>query len=100
MSLTRHQITATALRRASTATATSRSRRLMLAPRLITAAIGIPIIVGVIYVGGVLFTAVICVILAIAAIEFVHMMMRVEQLLWRPHPDAIAAAVGCAALPI
>jgi phosphatidate cytidylyltransferase len=72
----------------------------MLAQRLLTAAIGIPIIVGVIYVGGHVFTAVVCVILAIAAIEFVHMMTRAERPLWRPNPVAIVAAGGAAALPI
>jgi phosphatidate cytidylyltransferase len=72
----------------------------MLAQRLLTAAIGIPIIVGVIYVGDVLFTAVVAVILAIAAIEFVHMMMRKDRLLWRPGPIALIAAAGCAAMPI
>lgn len=72
----------------------------MLAQRLLTAAIGIPIIVAVIYVGGILFTAVVAVILAIAAIEFVHMMMREERPLWRPSPVALVAAVGVAAMPI
>lgn len=72
----------------------------MLAQRLITAAIGIPIIAGVIFIGGVLFTAVVCTVLAIAAIEFVHMMMRDERPLWRPSPVALIAAAGAAAMAI
>lgn len=72
----------------------------MLAQRLLTAAIGIPIIVGVIYVGGHLFTAVMCVIVAIAAIEFVHMMTRDARPLWRPSSVALVGAAGATAMPI
>jgi phosphatidate cytidylyltransferase len=72
----------------------------MLVQRLLTAAVGIPIILGVIYLGGWLFTGVVAAILAIAAMEFVHMAQRESRPLWRPSPAAIVAAVGVAAIAI
>lgn len=72
----------------------------MLAQRLLTAAVGIPIIAGLIYLGGHVYTAAVCVILAIAAIEFVHMMIGARQSLWHPSSIALIAAAGVIAMPI
>ncbi|HEY8765716.1 MAG TPA: phosphatidate cytidylyltransferase [Dehalococcoidia bacterium] len=72
----------------------------MLAQRLLTAAIGIPIVIGVILIGGHLFTAVACVILGIAALEFVHMARREERPLWQPSAAAIAAVAVVVAVTI
>jgi len=72
----------------------------MLAQRLLTAAVGIPIVLGVIYVGGWLFTIVLAVILAIAAIEFVHMAQQESTPLWQPSLAAIVAAAGVAGVAI
>ncbi|MEO8457875.1 MAG: phosphatidate cytidylyltransferase [Chloroflexota bacterium] len=72
----------------------------MLAQRLLTAAVGIPVIAALIYFGGHVFTGVVCAILAIAAIEFVQMMLGGDDPLWRPSPIALIAAGGVVALPI
>jgi phosphatidate cytidylyltransferase len=72
----------------------------MLSQRLITAAVGIPIILAIIYLGGALYTAIVAVILAIAAIEFVHMLTGTQRPVWRPTRLALAAAAVCAAMAI
>jgi len=78
----------------------------MLAQRLITAAIGIPVILGVILLGGALYTAVAALILAIAALEFVHALSPLVDAdaqprpLWQPRPAALIAAVGAAAMAV
>lgn len=51
----------------------------MLAQRLITAAIGIPVILAVVLLGGIAYTLVAAAILALAAYEFVVMMMPREE---------------------
>ena len=68
----------------------------MLAQRLITAAIGIPIIVGVILLGGIIYAIVAGAILALASLEFCALAERSEESrpLWRPRPLAVAAAAG------
>ncbi len=72
----------------------------MLAQRLLTAAVGIPIVIAVIVIGGNLFTAVASVILGIAAVEFVHMAQREERSLWSPSPEALIAVAGVVAVTI
>jgi phosphatidate cytidylyltransferase len=72
----------------------------MLAQRLLTAAVGIPIVIAVILIGGHLFTAVACVILGLGALEFAHMARREERPLWQPSAAAIAAVVGVVAVTI
>jgi phosphatidate cytidylyltransferase len=72
----------------------------MLAQRLLTAAIGIPIVIAFILIGGHLFTAVACVILGLGALEFVKMAQRQERPLWSPMPAAIAAGLGVVAVTI
>jgi phosphatidate cytidylyltransferase len=72
----------------------------MLAQRLATAAVGIPIILAVTLIGGVLFTAVVALILALAALEFIHMLdpeARVRPL-WQPTTAALVAIAGVVAL--
>lgn len=68
----------------------------MLAQRLITAAIGIPVIVGVILLGGIVYAVVAGAILALASLEFCAIAERPEEPrpLWRPRFPAIAAAAG------
>jgi phosphatidate cytidylyltransferase len=69
----------------------------MLQQRLTTAGIGIPIIVIVTIIGGILFTAVVAVILAIAAIEFVRMVdpeSAAGRPIWQPSPEAVAAIIA------
>ncbi len=68
----------------------------MLAQRLITAAIGIPVIVGVILLGGIVYAIVAGAILALASLEFCALADRSGESrpLWRPRPLAIAAAAG------
>jgi phosphatidate cytidylyltransferase len=72
----------------------------MLTQRLISAAIGIPIILAVIYVGDEPYTGVVAIILAIAAIEFVHMADGESKPLWQPSPVGLVAAVSVAAIAI
>lgn len=72
----------------------------MLAQRLLTAAVGIPIVIAVILIGGHLFTAVACVILGLGALEFVHMVQREERPLWQPSPAAMAAVGAVVAVTI
>jgi phosphatidate cytidylyltransferase len=72
----------------------------MLAQRLLTAAVGIPIILAVILIGWPLFTAVACLILALGALEFVHMAQRDERPLWQPSPAALVAVAGVVAITI
>ena len=68
----------------------------MLAQRLITAAIGIPILVGVILLGGIVYAIVAGAILALASLEFCALADRAGESrpLWRPRPLALAAAAG------
>jgi phosphatidate cytidylyltransferase len=72
----------------------------MLAQRLLTAAVGIPIVIAVILIGGHLFTAVACVILGLGALEFVHMAQREERSLWQPSAAAITGVAGVVAVTI
>ncbi len=72
----------------------------MLAQRLLTAAVGIPIVIAVILIGGHVFTAVACVILGLGALEFVHMAQREDRPLWQPSAAAIAAVGGVVAVTI
>ena len=74
----------------------------MLAQRLATAAVGIPIVFAVIVTGGPLFTAVACAILALAALEFVHMLDTEARgrPLWQPTPTAIVAVAAVVAISI
>ena len=68
----------------------------MLAQRLITAAIGIPVIVGVILLGGIIYAIVAGAILALASLEFCALADRSDDSrpLWRPGLLALAAAAG------
>ena len=68
----------------------------MLAQRLITAAIGIPVLVGVILLGGIVYAIVAGAILALASIEFCALSDREDESrpLWRPQLPALAAAGG------
>jgi phosphatidate cytidylyltransferase len=68
----------------------------MLAQRLITAAIGIPVIVGVILLGGIVYTVVAGAVLALASLEFCAIAERPAESrpLWRPRSPALAAAAG------
>ena len=72
----------------------------MLAQRLLTAAVGIPIVIAVILIGGHLFTAVACVILGLGALEFVHMAQRDERPLCQPSAAALIAVAGVVAVTI
>lgn len=74
----------------------------MLAQRLATAAVGIPIILAVTLVGGPLFTAVAAVILALAALEFIHMLdaEAAGRALWQPTPAAFVAIVAVVAIVV
>lgn len=74
----------------------------MLAQRLVTAAVGIPIIVAVTLIGGPLFTAVAALILALAALEFIHMLDSEARgrPLWQPTPAALVAIAGVVAIAI
>lgn len=85
----------------------------MLAQRLATAAIGIPIILGVTLVGGPLFTTVAALILALAALEFIHMLSvgkgpestvgkgpSPDRPLWQPTPAALVAIAAVVAIVI
>jgi phosphatidate cytidylyltransferase len=68
----------------------------MLAQRLITAAIGIPVLVGIILLGGIVYAVVAAAVLALAALEFcaVADSSSESRPLWRPQPLALTAAVG------
>jgi len=74
----------------------------MLAQRLATAAVGIPIIFAVILIGGPLFTAVAALLVALGALEFVHMLAPDGRArpLWRPTPAAIVAIAGAVAVVV
>jgi phosphatidate cytidylyltransferase len=74
----------------------------VLAQRLLAAAVGIPIIVAVILIGGVLYTGVAAVILAMAAVELVSVLSLREDdhPLWPPAPAGIVAAVAAALIAI
>src|SRR5437667_8488053 len=72
----------------------------MLAQRLLTAAVGIPIVIAVILIGGHLFTAVACIILGIGALEFVHMAQRDGRPLEQAGAGAIAGVAGVVAVTI
>ncbi len=68
----------------------------MLAQRLITAAIGIPLVVGVILLGGIVFAIVASAVLALASLEFCALAVPSNESrpLWRPRLPALAAAAG------
>ncbi len=68
----------------------------MLAQRLITAAIGIPVVVGVILLGGIVYAVVAGAIIALASLEFCALADREDEPrpLWRPRLPALAAAAG------
>ena len=68
----------------------------MLAQRLITATLGIPVIVGVILLGGIVYAIVAGAILALASLEFCALADRSDESrpLWRPRPLALTAAAG------
>ncbi|HEY5625971.1 MAG TPA: phosphatidate cytidylyltransferase [Dehalococcoidia bacterium] len=70
----------------------------MLAQRLITAAIGIPVIVGVILLGGIVYAIVAGAVLALASLEFCALAAGSDESrpLWRPRLPALAAATGIA----
>lgn len=78
----------------------------MLAQRLVTAAVGIPVILAVILIGGPLYTAVAAVILALAALELMAALEPVtypdaaHRPLWQPRAVAIPAVAGAGALAI
>jgi phosphatidate cytidylyltransferase len=72
----------------------------MLGQRLLTAAVGIPIVIAVILIGGHLFTAVACVILGLGALEFVHMAQRDKRPLWQPSAAGLIAVAGVVAVTI
>jgi phosphatidate cytidylyltransferase len=74
----------------------------MLAQRLATAAIGIPIILAVTLIGGPLFTAVAALILALAALEFIHMLDADARSrpLWQPTPAALVAIAAVVAIAV
>jgi phosphatidate cytidylyltransferase len=74
----------------------------MLAQRLATAAVGIPIILAAILIGGPLYAAVAALILALGALEFVHMIDPADHArpLWRPTPAGILAVSGVVAIAI
>lgn len=72
----------------------------MLAQRLITAAIGIPLILAIVLLGGPLYTAAVAAILAIAAIELIIALDGTERPLWQPSPFALVAAAACVGLAI
>lgn len=73
----------------------------MLAQRLLTAAIGIPIILAVVLLGGPLYTLVAAAILAIAAVELVAALDPYPgRSLWQPRPTALVAAAGVVATVI
>jgi hypothetical protein len=72
---------------------------LVLAQRLTTAAIGIPLILAVVLLGGVVYALVVAAILALAALEFVAMVDLRESLeppkrAWRPGASEIAVVAG------
>jgi phosphatidate cytidylyltransferase len=72
----------------------------MLAQRLLTSAIGIPLIAGVILLGGPVYDAVAALILVVAAVEFCAMVAPGTSgsggfsLAWRPRPIDLMAAGG------
>lgn len=67
----------------------------MLAQRLLTAAVGIPVIVGLILLGGTVYDIVVAVILAVAALEFCVMVSTGEpRPPWRPLPWELIAPLG------
>jgi phosphatidate cytidylyltransferase len=76
----------------------------VLAQRLITAAVGVPIIVGLILLGGPLYDVVAAIILAIASLEFCVTVAATQgdepRPPWRPLPWELAAPVGAIALVI
>lgn len=71
----------------------------MLVQRLLTAAVGIPVIVGLILLGGPAYDIVAAAILAIASLEFCAMVRQKEdppRPLWRPHLVELAAPLSAA----
>jgi phosphatidate cytidylyltransferase len=74
----------------------------MLAQRLLTAAVGIPIIAGVILLGGPVYDAVAAGVLATAALEFCVITAADgdPRPLWRPLPYELLAPLGAAALAV
>lgn len=66
----------------------------MLRTRLLTAALGIPVLVGIVWVGGALLAAVVAVAVAVACVEFA-MAREVHRT-----PLAIAGAICAGALPL
>ncbi|HEY5638476.1 MAG TPA: phosphatidate cytidylyltransferase, partial [Dehalococcoidia bacterium] len=68
----------------------------MLAQRLITAAIGIPVVVGVILLGGIIYAVVAGAVIALASLEFCALADRSDEQrpLWRPRLPALAAAAA------
>lgn len=73
----------------------------MLAQRLLSAAVGIPIIIGVILLGGPVYDVVVAVILGIAAIEFCSLFRPPEsppRPLWRVRPWELLVPLAIAAM--
>jgi phosphatidate cytidylyltransferase len=78
----------------------------MLAQRLLTAAIGIPVVLAAVLIGGALYTAVAAVILALAALELAALLDAFHRdgsprPFWKPRPPWLAATgavVGVVAL--
>ena len=68
----------------------------MLAQRLLTAAVGIPLIAGVILLGGPVYDSVVAGVLAVAALEFCT--LGDERPLWRPLPYELLAPLGAVVL--
>ena len=66
----------------------------MLITRVLTAAIGIPVLVGVIWVGGALLAAVAAVAVFVAVLEIASARGAMR------HPLALLSAAGAAALPL
>ncbi len=74
----------------------------MLTQRLIAAAIGIPLILAVVLLGGALYTLVACVILAMAALELAALLGPGDEQSspWRPSIPAVAAVAGVVLITI
>jgi phosphatidate cytidylyltransferase len=73
----------------------------MLVQRLLTAAVGIPVIVGLILLGGPVYDVAVALILAIAALEFCAILRAPgegSRPLWRPLPWELAAPLAAAIL--
>jgi phosphatidate cytidylyltransferase len=80
----------------------TRDLALVLAQRLLAAAVGIPIIVAVVLIGGVLYTAVAAIILAMAAFELVAVLSPNDDghPRWPPAPAGLITAAAVALIAI